>query len=60
MTSLEGRAFDYAFPLIGILGSGTDKMIPLGALNGIRLELTCDDVLNFTNTISAVDYWYNR
>ena len=54
LTGLEGRAFDYAFPMIGILGSGTDKMIPLGALNGIRLELTCDDVLNFTNTISAV------
>ena len=52
-TALDGLVFDYAFPLIGILGSGTDKMIPLGALNGLRLELTCDDVLNFTNTITA-------
>jgi len=52
-TNLDGLVFDYATPLIGILGSGTDKMIPLGHLMGLRFELTCDDVLNFTNSISA-------
>lgn len=52
-TALDGLTFDYACPLIGILGSGTDKMIPLGHLNGLRLELTCDDVLNFTQNITA-------
>ena len=27
---LDGLSFDYAIPIIGILGSGTDKMFPIG------------------------------
>ena len=40
--------FEYALPLIGILGSGSDKMIPVGNLFGLRLELTMDAYANFT------------
>ena len=40
--------FEYALPLIGILGSGSDKMIPVGNLLGLRLELTMDSYSNFT------------
>ena len=45
---LDGLVFDYAIPLIGILGSGTDKMWPLGAIYGLRFELTMDSFANFT------------
>jgi hypothetical protein len=32
---LEGLIFEYAMPVIGILGSGTNKMIPIGAFYGL-------------------------
>jgi len=40
--------YEYALPIIGILGSGTDKMIPTGAFASLRYELTVDAVANFT------------
>jgi hypothetical protein len=45
---LQNLVFEYSMPLIGILGSGTDKMIPIGAIYGLRLELTMDNYANFT------------
>ena len=45
---MDGLNFDYAIPLIGILGSGTDKIWPLGAIYGLRFELTMDSFGNFT------------
>lgn len=45
--NLENLTFEYAIPLIGILGSGTDKMIPVGAFYGLRFELTMDSYSNF-------------
>ena len=39
--------FEYAIPVIGILGSGTDKMLPIGAFYSLRLELTMDSFSNF-------------
>jgi hypothetical protein len=62
--------FDYAIPLISLIGSGTDKFFPIGAIYGLRLELSCDDYKNFTIakgatnkitglTISDVELVYN-
>jgi hypothetical protein len=51
--ALDNLTFEYSVPLIGILGTGTDKMFPIGNIFGLRLELTCDDVLNFTQSITA-------
>ncbi len=34
-------------PVVGILGSGTNKMIPIGAFYGLRFELTVDAVQNY-------------
>ena len=45
--NLENLTFEYAIPLIGILGSGTDKMLPIGAFYSLRLELTMDSFSNF-------------
>lgn len=45
---LDGLSFDYCIPIIGILGSGTDKMFPIGAIYGLRFELTMDAFQNFT------------
>jgi hypothetical protein len=53
-TGLEGLTFEYCTPIIGILGSGTDKLFPIGAIYGLRFELTMD---NFTNYIA--DYTAN-
>ena len=44
---IENLTFEYALPIIGILGSGTDKMIPVGSFYGLRLELTMDNFTNF-------------
>ena len=49
----QGLTFEYCCPLIGILGSGTDKMIPIGAIYGLRFELTCDAVSNFVKAVTA-------
>jgi len=40
--------FEYVLPIIGILGYGSDKMIPVGDIYGLRLELTMDSYANFT------------
>ena len=45
---LDGTSFDYAIPVIGILGSGTHKMWPIGSIYGLRFELTMDNFINFT------------
>lgn len=50
---LENLVFDYCCPLIGILGSGTDKFIPMWSLYQLRFELTCDSVANFTRATTA-------
>ncbi len=46
-TTIEGLNFEYACPLIGILGSGTNKLIPVGKIFGLRLEMTLDTPSNF-------------
>ena len=51
--ALQALAFDYATPLIGILGTGTDKMFPIGNIFGLRFELTVDDYVNFTKATTA-------
>jgi hypothetical protein len=45
---LDALTFEYAIPLIGLLGSGTNKMIPIGEVYGLRFELTMDDYTKFT------------
>ena len=52
-SAVENLSFEYCCPLIGILGSGTDKMIPIGAIYGLRFELTCDAVANFVKAVTA-------
>jgi len=52
-TNTENVSFEYAVPLIGILGSGTDKLIPVGKIFGLRLELTCDTPSNFITLLTA-------
>jgi len=54
-TTLAGLTFDYAIPLIGILGSGTDKMFPIGAIYGLRFELTMDSYSNFTKLFTGTN-----
>lgn len=46
----ENLTFEYAVPLIGILGANNDKMIPVGKILGMRLELTLDAIVNFIAT----------
>jgi len=43
----ENIYFKYAMPLIGILGSESDKMIPVGAFYSLRLELLINSFSNF-------------
>jgi hypothetical protein len=45
---LNSLTFSYSLPLIGILGSGTDKYIPIGDFYSLRYELTMDNYANFT------------
>ena len=52
-TALNNLVFEYATPLIGILGTGTDKMFPIGNIFGLRFELTVDDYANFTKAVTA-------
>jgi len=51
--ALNALTFTYAIPLIGILGSGTEKFFPIGEIYGLRHELTCDNYANFTAGITA-------
>ena len=37
MNQRTTNCFEYAIPVIGILGSGTDKMIPTGAFSSFTL-----------------------
>ena len=52
-TNLDGWTFEYAIPLIGILGSGCNKMIPIGAFYGLRFELTMDTAANYILSYTA-------
>lgn len=52
-TTTENLTFEYCVPLIGILGSGTDKMIPVGKILGLRLELTYDTASNILMALTA-------
>lgn len=52
-TNIDGWVFEYAIPLIGILGSGTNKMIPIGAMYGLRFELTMDTAANYILSYTA-------
>jgi hypothetical protein len=51
--TINNLIFEYATPLIGILGTGTDKMFPIGNIFGLRFELTVDDYANFTKAVTA-------
>lgn len=47
-STTENLIFEYSMPLIGILGCNTtNKMIPIGALFGLRYELTMDSFSKF-------------
>jgi len=48
--------FEYAIPLIGILGCSTSKMIPTGAFQSLRYELTLDDYTKFTTNLSSTTF----
>jgi len=48
--------FEYAIPVIGILGSSTDKFLPTGAFSSLRYELTIDDYKNFTMNLTSATY----
>jgi len=52
-STTENLVFEYCIPLIGILGSGTDKMFPIGSLYGLRYELTMDNYANFTKAVTS-------
>ena len=52
-TTVNYLTFEYALPLIGILGSGTDKMFPTGNIYSLRVELTMDAFTNFTVAATA-------
>ena len=52
-STTEGLNFEFAVPLIGILGANSDKMIPVGKILGLRLELTCDVPANFIAATTA-------
>ena len=49
----ENLTFEYAIPIIGILGHGTNKLIPVGEISGLRFELTLDALTNFTLGVTA-------
>lgn len=51
--TLNALTFTYAMPLVGILGSGTEKFFPIGDIYGLRYELTCDAYANITAGITA-------
>jgi len=45
---LNSLTFLYSLPLIGILGLGTDKFLPIGDFHNLTYELTMDNYANFT------------
>jgi hypothetical protein len=54
-TTIASLTFDYAIPLLGILGTGTDKMFPIGAIYGLRFELLVDNFANFTRLYAGTN-----
>jgi len=50
---LDGLVFEYAIPIIGILGSGTDKLFPIGEIYGLRYELVIDSFTNYTKALTG-------
>jgi hypothetical protein len=50
---IDGQTFDYCIPIIGILGSGTNKMFPIGEIYGLRIEWTMDNFTNFTRAFAG-------
>ena len=52
-TTVNYLTFEYALPIIGILGSGTDKLFPTGNIYSLRVELTMDSFVNFTLAATA-------
>lgn len=53
LNTLNTLTFSYSIPIIGILGSGTDKFLPIGAFYSLRYELTMDSYANFTTGVTA-------
>lgn len=57
---LDALTFEYSMPVMGVLGSGSSKMIPIGEVYGLRYELTVDNWTNYakafagTNRVSGV------
>jgi hypothetical protein len=49
-TANNTESHSYDIPLIGVLGSGTDKMINIGRLNGLMLSMTTTSILPITIT----------
>lgn len=52
---IDGQTFDYCIPLIGILGSGTNKMFPIGEIYGLRVEWVVDSFTNFTRAFAGTN-----
>ena len=52
-TTVNYLTFEYSIPIIGILGSGTDKLFPTGNIYSLRVELTMDAITNFTVAATA-------
>ena len=47
-TKLQNLIFEYSLPCLNLLGSGCDKMFPIGELFSLRLEYTLDQLANYT------------
>jgi len=52
-TSVNYLTFEYALPLISLIGSGCDKLFPIGNIYSLRLEFTMDSYSNFTVAATA-------
>jgi hypothetical protein len=53
LNTLNALTFSYSIALIGILGSGTDKFLPVGDFYSLRYELTMDAYANCTAGVTA-------
>lgn len=47
-TTMNSTIFEYSIPILGILGSLTEKFLPIGAFSSLRLEMTLDSFNNYT------------
>lgn len=52
---IDGQTFDYCIPIMGILGSGTSKMFPIGEIYSLRIEWVVDSFTNFTRAFSGTN-----